>query len=37
MRPGWGRTPIDVLRELGLTAEQIAGLKRRGIVAADDS
>lgn len=31
--PGLGQDTDQVLRELGLTAEQIAGLKRRGIVA----
>ena len=35
--PRLGQDTDQVLRELGLTAEQIAGLKRRGIVAADDS
>ena len=35
--PRLGQDTDHVLRELGLTAEQIAGLKRRGIVAADDS
>ena len=37
MRRRLGQDTDQVLRELGLTAEQIAGLKRRGIVAADDS
>ena len=31
--PGLGQDTDQVLRELGLTAEQIAGLKQRGIVA----
>ena len=35
--PRLGQDTDQVLRELGLTAEQIAGLKRRGIVAGDDS
>jgi formyl-CoA transferase len=35
--PDLGQDTDQVLRELGLTAEQIAGLKRRGIVAAGDS
>jgi formyl-CoA transferase len=35
--PRLGQDTDEVLRELGLTAEQIEGLKRRGIVAGDGS
>jgi formyl-CoA transferase len=35
--PRLGQDTDEVLRELGLTAEQIAGLKRRGVVAGDAS
>ncbi len=35
--PRLGQDTDDVLRELGLTAEQIEGLKRRGIVAGETS
>ncbi|HMA06764.1 MAG TPA: CoA transferase, partial [Ramlibacter sp.] len=35
--PDLGQDTDSVLRELGLTAEQITALKRRGIVAAGDS
>jgi succinyl-CoA---D-citramalate CoA-transferase len=35
--PRLGQDTDDVLRELGLTAEQIEGLKRRGIVAGSES
>jgi formyl-CoA transferase len=35
--PRLGQDTDDVLRELGLTVEQIEGLKRRGIVAGSES
>jgi formyl-CoA transferase len=35
--PRLGQDTDDVLRELGLTAEQIDGLKRRGIIARSGS
>jgi formyl-CoA transferase len=35
--PRLGQDTDDVLRELGLTAEQIDGLKRRGIIAGSGS